>query len=93
MHAERLVNCHQTLIIYILYNALRSKGTLLPLPALYFLGPPMKSRGLGNRLSSLNCHLGSSMTTLLPLALPPPLGDGECDTFRPGEPPPLADRV
>lgn len=72
------------------YNAFKSNGTLLPLPALYFFDPPRKSLGLGNKLSSLNCHLES-----LTMNLPPMLGEGECDGFRLGlgEPPPFADRV
>jgi hypothetical protein len=44
-------------------KAERSKGTLLTLPARYFLGMPLKSRGLGNWLSSTNRHLESWIRT------------------------------
>lgn len=75
---------------HIFYNALKSNGTLLPLPALYFFGPPRKSLGLDIKLSSLNCHLESLTTNL-----PPVLGEGECDGCRLGigEPAPFADKV
>ena len=40
-------------------NALRSSGTLLPLPALYLLLVPAKSLGFGNCSSPWNFHLPS----------------------------------
>lgn len=44
------------------YRALRFSGTLLPLPALYFFVPPIKSLGFGNADSSLKFHLASLTT-------------------------------
>lgn len=64
LHRLRLQNTHR---------ALKSNGTLLPLPALYFLVPPINSLGFGNNPSSLNCHLGSLITTR-----PPPPTPGVC---------------
>lgn len=52
--------------------ALRSSGTLLPLPARYLLGLLLNSLGFGNMLSSAHFHLGSSMTILPPPPDPPP---------------------
>lgn len=62
------------------YSALRSIGTLLPLPARYFLGRLMCSLGFGNRLSSLKLHRLSVTVNLAPPppVPPPPLGVGEC---------------
>lgn len=47
-------------------KALRSNGTLLPRPALYFFGPPRKSLGRGNWDSSTNLHRRSWTGTILP---------------------------
>lgn len=44
-------------------NALRSKGTLLPLPARYRRSPPINCRGLGSSPSSWNLNRGSSIRT------------------------------
>lgn len=53
-------------------SALRSSGTLLPLPARYFLGLPRNSLGFGNTPSSTHFHRGSSMWIFSPLGRPPP---------------------
>ena len=47
---------------------------MLTLPALYFFVTPLKSRGLGNWLSSTNFHLESITGTIPPLPGPPILG-------------------
>lgn len=61
----------------------RSSGTLLPLPALYFLGPPTNALGGGRSLSSLNFHRLSSMTILPPRAEPEAEGGPEGGDERP----------
>lgn len=43
-------------------NAFKSNGTLLPLPARYFFGPPTNSLGLGNLSSVINFHRLSCTT-------------------------------
>lgn len=44
-------------------KALRSRGTLLPLPARYLRSPPVRGLGLGNRLSPWNLKRASSIRT------------------------------
>lgn len=56
------------------YSALKSNGTLLPLPALYRLAPPWNGLGFGSMLSSVNRHL-LSLTTYLTPPPPPLVGD------------------
>jgi len=86
-------NCSEAqnsfLKVFHLQRALRSKGTLLPLPARYFLVPPTKSLGFGNRPSSFHCHLGSLIT------IRSPLGPGVCEGewFGLGDLAPLAVKV
>jgi len=65
-------------------NELRSSGTLLPLPALYLLGPPVNGLGIGNASSGWNLNLLSWTTNLAP-PLPPPIW--LVPRERPGEPP------
>ena len=47
----------------------KSNGTLLPLPARYFFGPPRKSRGFGSWLSSWKRHRLSSTLNEVPIGL------------------------
>lgn len=59
--------------------ALKSNGTLLPLPALYLFGPLVKSLGRGNCPSSWKRHLRSWTGTRFPLPgapapIPGPVG-------------------
>lgn len=65
-------------------SALRSNGTLLPLPARYLLAPPWNSLGLGNMDSSTNFHLGSWITIRSPLAAPPPFARDAIELLRVG---------
>jgi hypothetical protein len=65
-------------------NALRSNGTLLPLPALYLFGPPLNGLGMGNASSGWNLNLVSCTTNLAP-PLPPPIW--LVPRERAGEPP------
>lgn len=74
------------------HSALKSRGTLLPLPALYFFGRLIKSLGLGNKLSSLNWNLGS-FTTNRPLPPPPELEAVLLLRLGLGDLEPLAERV
>jgi hypothetical protein len=65
-------------------NALRSSGTLLPLPALYLLGPPLNCLGMGSDSSGWNLNLASWTVNLGP---PPPLPIWLVPRERAGEPP------
>lgn len=67
-------------------SALRSNGTLLPLPALYFFALPINSLGLGNLSSLTNFHRGS-WTIYLPAGperFPKDPVPGGLDTFLVG---------
>ena len=66
-------------------NARRSSGTLLPLPALYLLGPPINCLGIGKASSGWNLNLVSWTTNLAPPPPPPPTW--LVPRERPGEPP------
>jgi hypothetical protein len=65
-------------------NALKSSGTLLPLPALYLLGPPLNCLGMGSDSSGWNLNLASWTVNLGPL---PPLPIWLVPRERAGEPP------
>jgi hypothetical protein len=69
---------------YAYSNALKSSGTLLPLPALYLLGPPLNCLGMGSDSSGWNLNLASWTVNLGP---PPPLPIWLVPRERAGEPP------
>lgn len=63
---------------------LKSSGTLLPLPALYFLSLGWKFRGLGKSCSSGHFHRGSSTTIRWPLVAPRPFTLPTSESLRVG---------
>lgn len=58
-------------------KALRSSGTLLPLPARYLRSPPANGRGLGNKPSPWNLKRESSIRTRPFVEGLPELGAGD----------------